>query len=296
MNSIVTAKTLAEKTKFASRNWFYRFREIPSCFSEKACESVASRLLKRYSKITKNWDIDQNSEWLCRLYLSAKMIMVATLQINSMHYAEDRNLRIVVPYLKYYSLLALLRSVVYTLPEVDWKDGELIRISHSAAIDYAIIHLGRFDRSLASSVKSDIIAFKAERELVSYRAPSSGDEQLSQNNRFLSLCTLLAEVAQFNSEILEASILKYADKAAFVLNPDYLCKISSVEIDGHYFGDTEDAYRLGYLARKYPLPANLMHLMTEGHVDDFFGAWHSSEETEDVFNPDNLNSIIFDIP
>ena len=100
MNSIVTTKILAQKTKFASRDWFYLFREIPLCFEEKSCESVASRLLQRYSRITKAWNIDQNSEWLCRLYLAAKMIMVATLQINAMHYSDDRNLRIVVPYLR----------------------------------------------------------------------------------------------------------------------------------------------------------------------------------------------------
>jgi len=296
MNSITTAKASTKKTEFAKRDWFYIFREMPSCFDQKVCESVASRLLERYSKITKSWEVARNSEWLCRLYLGAKMIMVATLQINSMYYAELKNLRIVVPYLKYYSLLSLLRAIVFTLPEFEWKDGELIRISHSSTIDGAILHLGKFNSSLASSVKSDILAIKAERELVSYRAPSSGDEQLSQNNRFLALCTLLAEVAQFNSELLEVSVLKYGDREAFVLNPDYLDKISAIEIDGHYFGDKEDAYRLDYLSRKYPLPANLMHIMTEGHVDDFFGAWCSPDNTEGDFNPDELKCIIFDIP
>ncbi|MBN8714999.1 MAG: hypothetical protein J0H50_13740 [Xanthomonadales bacterium] len=81
----------------------------------------------------------------------------------------------------------------------------------------------------------------------------------------------------------------------FELLPNYLEAISSVEIDGHYFGDREDAYRLGYLARKYPRPANLLHLMTEGHVDDFFGAWHNGND-EGIFNPDETLQIIFDIP
>lgn len=100
IDSINTAQSSPEKTKFASRNWFYEFWKMPSWFDEKACESTASNLLERYSKITKSWNIDRNSEWFCRLFLGAKMIMAATLQINSMLYAEERNLRIVVPYLR----------------------------------------------------------------------------------------------------------------------------------------------------------------------------------------------------
>ena len=195
-------------------------------------------------------------------------------------------------------MLALLRAVVYTLlePEAKWKNGELIRISHSVAIDGATLHLARFQSSLANSIKSKVFACKAERELVSYRAPSSGDEQVSQDQDFLAVCALLAEVAQFNSELLEASVLKYGNAQAFMLNPEYRYKISAIEIEGHYFGDREDAYRLDYLARKYPMPANLMHLMTEGHVDDFFGAWCSENETEGMFDPDEHKGIIFDIP
>ncbi len=107
---------------------------------------------------------------------------------------------------------------------------------------------------------------------------------------------LLAEVAQFNSELFEFSMLKHANSDHFCLLSEYAAKIASFEIDGHYFGDNEDAYRLGYLAGKQPYPVNIQHLMKQGHVDDFFGAWVSKEESDELFNPDEMKHIIFDIP
>jgi hypothetical protein len=281
---------------FAGRDWYYNFREIDAAFAEATCAKVAARLLERYSKLTKAWSTELNSEWTCRLFMAAKLVMSSTLHVNSAHYAQDRNLRVVVPYLQYYSILSLLRAVCYTLPEHDWKDGQLIQISHGAAIDGALEHLRRFDKTVADAAEAEIRELKAERELISYRAPSSGDDQISEKNRFLSLCMLLAEVAQFNSELFEFSLLKHANPAHFRLLSEYAEKIASVEIDGHYFGDNEDAYRLGYLARKQPHPVNMQHFMKEGHVDDFFGAWVAKEDNDELFNPDDMQCIIFDIP
>jgi hypothetical protein len=204
MNSISTAKAIASRATFAGRSWYYDFREIPSAFTEESCAKVASRLLQRYSKLTKSWDAEKNSEWICRLFMAAKLIMGATLHVNSMYYAEDRNLRVVVPYLRYYSVLSLLRAVCFSLPELDWKDGELLYISHTAAIDRVLTHVRKFDENVANSAEIEIRELKAERELISYRAPSSGDDQITGKNRFLSLCTLLAELAQFNSELFES--------------------------------------------------------------------------------------------
>ncbi len=201
-----------------------------------------------------------------------------------------------MPYLRYYAVLSLLRAVCYTLPEHEWKDGNLIQISHAAAIDGALEHLHRFDGTVADSAEIEIRELKAERELISYRAPSAGDERITEKNRYLSLCMLLAEVAQFNSELFESSMLKHANPVHFCLLSDYAAKIASFEIDGHYFGDNEDAHRLGYLARKQPHPVNMRHFMKEGHVDDFFGTWTAKEEGDEFFNPDKMQHIIFDIP
>lgn len=280
----------------AGRDWYYDFREIQSAFTDASCSKVASRLLERYSKLTKRWSAELNSEWICRIFMSAKLVMSSTLHINAAYFAEEKNLRVVVPYLRYYSVLSLLRAVCCTLPEHEWKDGNLIQISHATAIDGALEHLRRFDKTVADSAKTEIRELKAERELISYRAPSSGYDRISEKNRHLSLCILLAEIAQFNSELFESSMLKHANPANFRLLSEYAAKIASFEIEGYYFGDNEDAYRLGYIARKQPYPVNMQQLMREGHVEDFFGAWVAKEEGDELFNPDEMQNIIFDIP
>ena len=294
MNSITTARTLAEQHAFADRQWFYEFRELSATFDEVECKKVAERLLQRYAPLTKAWNAETNSEWTCRFFMASKLIMAATLHVNAAHFAEDRNLRVVVPYLRYYAVLSLLRAVCYTLPEHNWDGGNLLHITHAAAINGALEHIRKFDKTVSSTAETEIRRLKAERELISYRAPSSGDDCVTEKNEFLSLCTLLAEIAQFNSELFESSLFMNGEPSSFQLLPEYLEKISGVEIGGHYFGDREDAYRLGYLARKHPLPANLLHLMTEGHVEDFFGAWYEGDD-EGLFNPDEMQQIIFDI-
>jgi hypothetical protein len=282
--------------KFSGRDWYYDFKKVNLAFSEVSSERVATRLLERYSKLTKAWSPERNSEWTCRFFIAAKLVMSSTLHVNAAYFAENKNLRVVVPYLRYYSVLSLLRAVCYTLPEHEWRDGQLIQISHAAAIRGALQHLRNFDKTVEDFAKTDIHKLKAERELISYRAPSSGDDHISEKNRYLSLCMLLAEVAQFNSELFESSLLKHANPVNFRILAEDAAKIASFEIDGHYFGDNEDAYRFGCLARKQPHPVNIQHMMTEGHVDNFFGTWVAKEENDDVFNPDDMKSIIFDIP
>ena len=291
MNSTSTTQSLTDKTPFASRNWYYRFRQMPTAFPGDKCKGPAECLLQHYSEITKDWNEEKNSEWLCRFFLGAKLVMAATLHVNALRYAESKNLRVVIPYLRYYSVFSLFRAVCYSLPDMEWK----INIRHGDAIKAVITHLGQLDTKVAGNIKKEISRLKAERELISYRAPSCGDEQISEKNRFLGTCTLLAEVAQFNSELFEASMNEYAGSDIFQLKYDYLEKLTSVEINRHYFGDKEDAWQLDYLSQNHPRPANIMHLMTEGFVDNFFGAWAPSSEDADMFNPDKLKDIIFDI-
>lgn len=296
MSSVYVAKALAGKHQFAGRAWYYDFRELNSQFDEGNSKKVAESLLVRYSKLTKGWDAEKNSEWLCRTYLSAKMIMTATLQLNAIEYSSEKNLRLVVPYLAYYSLLSLVRAVVYTLPEVSWDDGKLVSISHQKAINLTFDHISKLDKDISEKLKSFCLKIKAYRELISYRSPSSGDQDLGAINEIENIATLLCDVAQFNSELLESSIIKNADQETFVFEEKYILDLSKCEIEGELFFDREDAYRLGYLRRKYPVPPNILHTMTEGHVEGFFGAWIDHDDRDDVFDPDNDWQIIFDIP
>jgi len=296
MNSILTAKYLSEKHEYAGRKWFYKFRDLPIIFDENKSSKIAGKLSTRYASLTKSWDAEKNSEWLCRNYLSAKMIMSATLTLNALEYSKETNLRVVSPYLAYYSILSLLRGLVYTIPEVEWNAGELAKISHQKAISTAFDYVAKFDFDLAKKLIGQTQELKAFRELISYRSPTSGDENISSNCGVLSLATMLSELAQFNSELLEASVSKNAAESDFVFLGKYRDQLSQVTIEDIQFFDREDSYRLGYLGRKYPLPPNILHVMTEGHVEDFFGAWIAPDDEEGGFNPDDDWQLIFDIP
>jgi hypothetical protein len=294
MNSIVTTKLLSGKHQFAGRSWFYKFREIPNLCEPTKFNASFAKIDGRYLKITKQWSAERNSEWICRTYLSAKMIMSATLQLLALEHAKGQNLRIVAPYLEYYAILSLLRAIVYTLPEVEWKNGELAAISHRKAINLAFSHVALFNGKEAEKLKELTHDLKANRELISYRSPSSGDKDLVEYGTIIPVAELLAELAQINSELLEISIHKNADERSFVFLDDYADKLTSITIEDRLFFDNEDYYRLGYLMRKYPLPPNILHTMTEGHVEDFFGAWVSEEDGG--FDPDTNWQLIFDIP
>lgn len=298
MNSIVIAKALSNEHEFAGRTWHYDFRVLSKDLDEKKCQKVAGSLLKRYSVLTKDWDNNKNSEWLCRTYLSAKMIMTATLQLNAIEYSKEKNLRLVIPYLAYYSLLSLLRGIVYTLPEVEWENGGLVTIGHKKAIDLAFNHISNIDRDKSKKIKDFCLKVKAYRELISYRSPSSGDLNIGSIDQIKEITTLLCEVAQFNSELLESSIVKNANPQSFVFLDSYIASLSKCKIEGELFFDKEDAYRLDYLKRKHPRSPNILHIMTEGHVEDFFGSWTSNSEeiNENEFDPDTNWQLIFDIP
>jgi len=281
---------------YANREWWYDFREIPSVFQEEKCGVVVASMLTRYSKITKSWSPELNSEWLCRSYLTAKLIMQSTLTINSMQYAEEKNLRVVVPYLRYYSALSLIRAVALMLPEQAWNNGRIITLGHEKALNIVVAHIAEFDSSSASFVKHNVQSLRASRELISYRAPSSGDKAIPDITQFLGMCTFLAELAQLDSELMEASITKNADPNTFVILDEYMYDLATVSLGPHNFRDTVDADRLNYFKRKQPHMRNIRFLMREGHVEDFFGAWTDPEETEGSFDPDEMNGVIFDIP
>ena len=111
----------------------------------------------------------------------------------------------------------------------------------------------------------------------------------------LELATQLAEVAQLNSELLEAALEKHCTHSNFEFLDSYIEKLSQVELVGDVHVDWEDIYRLSYLARKWPRPTSLQRTITEGHVEDFFGAWCAEEdEDENIFNPDIDHQLIFD--
>ncbi len=296
MSHIFVKKVISEVKKYAGQEWWYNFRTIPTLIDEKQVETFSKSLSLKYSKITKKWDDDKNSEWIARVFLSAKMILSASVMLESLEYAERKNLRAVIPNLEYYSILSAIRAVVFVSPLIEWQNGKIIIQTHKKSINVVSDWLSNLDKDLAERFKKYILHSKAYRELISYRAPSSGDSfRKSTEFDVIELCQLLVELAQLHSEVLERSIHKHV-KGIYNFKEEYITQVCHSEIDGNSFWDDEDSYRLDYLRRKYPLPTNIQHILSEGHVEDFFGSWCAKEETDgDIFNPDDNWYVIFDV-
>lgn len=284
--------------KHGGRDWFYNYRELFEACSEVKIASVSNQVLTQYSALTKAWNPEANSEWTCRTYLATKMILNATVLVNSLEFARDTGLRAAIPYFEYYAALSLLRGIAYTLPSESWGGGRLVSISHSKAINLGFGWIAKFDQELSARLKQMTYQLKANRELFSYRAPASADKNLESSNDLIRYLTLLAETAQFNSELLEASVNKNAPESAFLVDDDHVHQIATIEIEGSVFSDDEDYYRLGYLQRKQRRPYNLALFMTEGQTEDFFGAWEGDADKGETFSngPPSAWQVIFDIP
>jgi hypothetical protein len=222
--------------------------------------------------------------------------MAATVQLNALEYAEGKNLRVVVPYLRYYSLLSTLRAVHLLLPETPWNGGGVISVSHTVVIREVLQFVATFDRGVATDMQTQIHTLKAARELVSYRAPSSGDESIAADVSLIDTCTLLSELAQYSSELLQASVERNADPSTFGLKSEFAESIAFVELGGVMFADRQDAWRLSKLTHSESRPYSIWLMISEGHVDDFFGAWAPLEEAEGLFDPERGHQVIFDIP
>lgn len=232
------------------------------------------------------------------MYFTTKMILNATVLLNSLEFAQDSGLRAANPYFEYYASLSLLRGLVYTIPTEEWSAGELMTISHARAINVAFDWIAKFDKDLASSMKRTALQLKAQRELIAYKAPASGDGNIGGNYDLIEFLTIIAEVAEFNSELLDNSITKNADSSSFEVLDEHIHQIATVEIEGFTFSDNEDYLRLGYVQRKTRRPYHLGLFMHKGQSEDFIGAWDGDEDAGETFSngsPANWQAI-FDVP
>lgn len=281
---------------YAGRDWWYSYRKLFDLCSESKLTKVSGSVLSQYASLTKSWDVQTNSAWTCRTYFATKMILNATVLTNALEHSEEIGLRIANPYYEYYAALSLMRAVVYTLPGESWSGGELISISHSKAVNLTFDWLAKIDRDTANRLKNVALQLKAQREVISYRAPASGTAILDGGYDLYELLIVLAELAQFNSELLEQSISKNASSDKFVVKEDDALRLINFEIEGYTFDDSEEAYRLSYIIRKQPRPYNLAATMTEGQTEDFIGAWDSDEDGQFTNGGPCDWQRIFDVP
>jgi len=303
MSHIQVSKIIGDNHTLAGREWYYPFGFELNSMDEDAVKHFIDKKFEQFASITKVWNDELNTEWLCRIFFSMKMILAASVMLESEEYALEKNLKVTVPYLQYYSVLYSLKALVLVLPHQKWEQGKLIEKTHSATINIACEEIGKLDNTWikpddkGSSTRERILKLKAFRELISYRAPTSGGNLSSFNEDIISLCRVPVELAQMITEILEISIHKKAlsDYKPRLID-EHLDVVFNSHIEGFEFYDKEDHYRVGYLYRKHPMPTNILHMMSEGHVEDFFGAWLHQEDSEDGFNPDENWRILFDVP
>ncbi len=301
MSHIAVKKLLFPGTVYAGQNWFFDFIEIPATFEEK---NVANFVLKRQQgikPITQTWTAELNTEWLARHYMALKMLFSASLMLNSAQYALEKNIKVTDGYLQYYAIFSCLRAILLTDLRTPVNNGEIFKSTHSKTINISTSIVSSLSKDIGAKIKKYVYDLKDIREIFSYGAPSSGTK-LYENVIPISIddtivfCKLLAEIAQLQSEILEKSLDKNFN-GSYELKEDYIDKCVEYEINGIQIIDEEDAYRMGYFFRKWPRPTNILCMVSEGHVEDYFGAWVSEhEDQEDVFDPDTDWRIIFPFP
>lgn len=256
-----------------------------------------------------------NTEWILRSYCATKMIMAATLLLNSAQYCINKNILITIPYLLYYATLSTARGLLYVSPFNQTKDLDgLMTITHSKVLN-VIPDLIRnhFDRKLGEQVKTLLHYLRNERELFSYKYPATGISDDIKFDEAVDVCGLLAELTELSSwqiqKVYESKFIDNIKKRDIaygtwmildeeIIQKTYVYSKINVTGDEIQWIDSEDWYRINYIERKVKYPTSVMNTMTEGMTEDFFGAWCNSEEDndEDNFNPDKDWNIIFPIP
>ena len=277
---------------------YFNYNELEFHFETAQIEKNANRLQEKFSKLTKNWDDLDNSRWVVRDYLAIKMILASSVLLTSAEYSKEKNLRIVEPYLIYYSLLCCSRAVVFTSPYHEWNDGELFQMTHKKTINVVGEIVSKYGKAVGIEIKNYIDWAREYREIFSYKFPANGlTEHHLSIQKTIDFCKLLCEVAQFQSKVLENSISKNAP-GPYELDQNVLSVGFRYGKDNFRFIDSEDGYRLNYITRKQKRPFSLHLTMTEGMVEDFFGAWYPEDDSnlEEVYNPDSDWRVIFPVP
>jgi hypothetical protein len=277
----------------------FEYSAINNYLSKSDIRKGQKKLENSFIKLTRNWDKEKNSEWIIRHYLATKMILSSSVMLTSLEYSINHNLLVVEPYLIYYSILNVSRAVIFTNPNTEWRGGGLIESSHSKALNIVGDSISQFNKKVGENIKTYIDKAREYRELFSYRFPANGIEgfkiEIGLENA-VKICSFLAELSQLQSEKMQERIMLKKDMK-FELDIDALKVVYTYKGSQFEFIDSEDRYRIDYIYRKQPFPVSLYLTMSEGMVEDFFGAWcpNDTDNTE-LYNPDTNWRIIFPVP
>lgn len=263
------------------KNDYFEYNLLYSTFGKNTIESRINNLRPSFVEIAKSFNIKFNTQWIIRTYLASKMILASSVLLTSAQYAKHKNLKIVEPYLLYYPLLSCARSVIFTNPYIEWND-DLPSMPHSKTINIIGDIVAKYDKKKGEEIKNFIDWAREYREIFSYKFPANGlTEHLVKFDQVVTICRLLCELAQLQSAILESSITKHVTQK-YEIDETEVTRTYLYGDKNFQFIDAEDGYRLGYIQRKVSRPYSIINTMTEGMVEDFFGAWCSDSDDEDV--------------
>lgn len=223
--------------------------------------------------------------------------MSSTVMLTSLEFGKDHNILVTEPYLIYYSLLNASRTVMFTTPNADWKNGEILKATHSKTINIVGDAISQFNKQSGESIKDIIERAKEYRELFSYKFPANGINNFTvESSLAIKICAFLAEFAQLQSGVLETTNFK-KDALEISLDNEVLRKGFAYKDEKYDFLDREDRYRLDYISRKQPFPVSLYLTLSKGMVEDFFGAWHhKNDDGSNLYDPDEHCRLIYPFP
>lgn len=142
------------------------------------------------------------------------MILSATVMLSSLEYCIEKNVRMSIPYLSYYSMLTCCRAVIITLPNISWNNGNdsIMDMNHSKTINSIKDCLVKLNKSYGEDIYNKINSYKNYRELFSYKFPATGigiiDNENCSYDELLHICSTLCEIAQLNTLQIEKYIRK----------------------------------------------------------------------------------------
>lgn len=240
----------------------YEYRELEK-LPEASVRNYIDRTRNFCAPIAKTFDDQKNAEWLVRSYLSLKYVLASTVLGTSAQHAESQNLQVVLPYLKYYTMLNCCRAFIFTLPSFEWKDERSIQMTHSNIIKTGSENLRRLSSNEYLKHKSRLEAGQEQRERFSYSFPATGlavfGKALISLDDAIETARLLTDLAQLNLACLEAAIERHGKPPYLVADHDSLWLLMRYDSRLEELIDDDDYHRVGYFLRKYRHPRLRTH-------------------------------------
>jgi hypothetical protein len=278
------------------QRFYYDFRLIQSGREGWDLDSYIDRTAALFRPSIKNWDIVRCQEWQLRSYLSVKLIAQATLLAGSLKFSTKHNLSVVVPYLRYYTVLNCARALLMTCPDFPFAGRSSIELSHAKVMNATTNAVARFGASLRREHAVLFRVLRDQREVFSYGLPLSGktflDEHGASDDSAIEMAVMYSELAQLNSEILYYFLQRHHPDFPRAEPTDDQVRLACYHgIDE--MPDWDDLYRFARHFRSFGMPVPLDWTATEGFVDDVLSGWTPDDEPELQFDPDEYPRAIF---